>query len=231
MQVTLQVTNVHDIGPSFLQPFTIFSVAENASVGQLDFRCPQPTDQDSSTFTFSFLNAASMPFQLDSSNGNVYLSAALNRTMQASYELQLLVNDGLLNATSWLHVTVTPVNQHSPVWSSSQLFFSVNELAPPNTVVASLVGAASDADSGVNGTLSYYVLADGLASAYFVIDPYTSLLYTTNWLSYQKVRLYSYFLFYKYTFTMFALSKNFSTETKSLYASLCFRCFWMPEVR
>lgn len=82
-------------------------------------------------------------------------------TVQASYYTGYSTNVSLA-------ITVTDVNDNSPIFSSPHFAISVAEDAPTSTPVYHF--NISDADSGTNGQVSAFVISDPIAANYFSVS-------------------------------------------------------------
>ena len=84
------------------------------------------------------------------------MSGALDRETQSSYTFGVVVFDkfgATLSSTAAIVITVTDVNDNSPVFASDTFMFSVlEEQTPPVTLITI---TAVDIDEGVSGIVTY----------------------------------------------------------------------------
>ena len=95
-------------------------------------------------------------FIINSDNGEVVVSGSLDRETQPSYTFSVVVFDkfGLaLSSTAVVVITITDLNDNSPLFSSDIFRFSVTEEQPPPVPLTTIT--AVDVDEGVSGTVSY----------------------------------------------------------------------------
>lgn len=87
-----------------------------------------------------------------------------------------------------LFVSISDINDHSPVFLQEEYEVSVSEEAPPNTPVVRV--AASDTDQGKNAIVTFKILA-GNSEKKFKINPHTGFISTSNWLDAETKAYYS----------------------------------------
>jgi hypothetical protein len=164
---------VVNLPPVFSSPAT-FSIPENtAVVGTVT-----ATDSDSTPqpVTYSITGGADMArFSVDATTGVLAFLTAPDFDVPGDtggdniYNVQVSASDGVASsAVQNIAVTVTPVNDNSPVFTSSATLS-----LPENTTAVGTV-AATDADKPVQ-TLSY-TIAGGVDSALFSINSSTGAL-------------------------------------------------------
>lgn len=93
---------------------------------------------------------------------------------QSLYILSINVSDGTFSANASVYLTVTGVNEHTPVFSDLP-----NCTIPENSVYGTAVCTlrAIDADIGGDGVVSFEITAPNFI---FDIDPDTGLIYTVG---------------------------------------------------
>ena len=89
------------------------------------------------------------------SNGMVRTLRGLDREERGSYELLLVVSDGLLESNATLSITVDDVNDHAPQFTRSSYIREVPEDAREGEELLRVV--AMDADKGANGRVAYSI--------------------------------------------------------------------------
>ena len=105
------------------------SVAENTASGQNVGSPVAATDTDTGdTLTYSLEGADSGSFTIVSASGQIQTSAALNHEAKSSYSVTVKVNDGTVDATKAVTISVTDVDE------------------PPDQPAAPAVSAKSGAD-------------------------------------------------------------------------------------
>lgn len=107
------------------------------------------------------------------------------------YNLTIKATDAGLPSRSSIaniHVNIADINDQAPIFLKEQYEEAVSEEAPPHTAVVRV--AASDIDQGNNGKVLFRILA-GNEDNKFVINPYTGLISTTDWLDAESTAYYS----------------------------------------
>ena len=114
---------------------------------------------------------AGFPFSINKATGFVYTSysSILDREMIDSYSIIVYARDtGGLEASGTLLVTITDINDNSPIidQSSADLDITISEYFPANGLIG--VVTATDQDIGVNRLLRYSLTG---GEGYFQVDP------------------------------------------------------------
>ena len=108
--VWLTAAAVSNAAPVFPSGTITRSVAENTASGQNVGAPVAATDDDTGdTLTYSLEGADSGSFTIVSTSGQIQTSAALNYEAKSSYSVTVKVNDGTVNATKAVTISVTDV--------------------------------------------------------------------------------------------------------------------------
>lgn len=176
--VHVQVEDINDNPPQFLQAHYEASVIENAPAGTFVVKV-SATDKDSGNngnLTYSIPDGvANGLFSIDSLTGSIITTGTLDREVKSSYTFTVYVRDGSVSSqydTATVHVQVLDVNDHAPEFGESCYPLRVPEntdLSVIHTVVA------TDADSGANGEITYSITGGNIANK-FSIDLHTGQL-------------------------------------------------------
>ncbi|XP_006891262.1 PREDICTED: uncharacterized protein LOC102854709 [Elephantulus edwardii] len=159
--IRVLVLDVNDHTPKFTQSVYRVSVPENRSSGTrvLGVNATDPDEGANGEVMYSFRNVedkAAEIFQLDSRTGEVLLRGSLDYEKYRFYEMEIQGQDGGgLLTTAKLLITVLDVNDNPPEITIASSTNSVQENAPPGTVIA-LVNV-QDQDSGENGQVSCFI--------------------------------------------------------------------------
>ena len=184
VSVTVQVTvnNINDHVPEFLQENYTVSVQETYVNDENNmFIIPPPknfmniscTDRDIGTQTITY-SLNSNAFVIDPILGNISAIQNLDFETISSYSLEAycydngLPNGNNLTGTTVILITILPVNEHRPVIEHRITFVSIDETTEISTVIVSfdpdtpglLNYMATDADSGEDGTIFYFLGED-----------------------------------------------------------------------
>ncbi|XP_078597383.1 protocadherin Fat 4-like [Branchiostoma floridae x Branchiostoma japonicum] len=162
--VTVDVQPVNEHDPVFTSESYNVSVQENVTTGTLLLQVAA-SDNDSGTdgeVTFSIMTGnEDDKFALDASTGALQTVAPLDRETTSSYTLTLVAQDGGVSltrsATATVFVTVSDVNDVTPVCSPSFYAVSVSENADVTSSVTMVT--CSDDDVDENAELDFSITA------------------------------------------------------------------------
>ncbi|XP_047209298.1 protocadherin beta-1-like [Girardinichthys multiradiatus] len=178
--VTVEITDINDNAPVFQKDERIFEISESAAVGS-KFMLEKAIDPDigknglqryTLNPTDNFI-LKSHPQSDGSKKVEMILQKQLDREKQEHTSLILTAEDGgepQMTGTMQIHVTVLDVNDNAPVFSQAIYKAAITENSEKGTLVIKV--AASDADSGVNGNVTYVVGNS--------MDPVSKLFYITR---------------------------------------------------
>jgi serralysin len=172
--VTVTVTNANDNAPVFTSSATV-SLAENTTATGY---AANTTDADGGAATYSITGGADASlFSVDATTGTLSFIAAPDFDVPEDanadnvFDVVVTANDGVNATSQTVAVTLTNVNDNSPVFTSSAvLAFDENGTASPFSV------AAADGDSD---TLTYSI-SGGADAARFTIDSATGAVSFVN---------------------------------------------------
>ena len=172
--VTISVTDVN-AAPSFTSGTTA-SAAENVLTSTVVYDANATDDgEDTNTITYSLTGDDAALFNIDSSTGEVTFAASPNFEAPADldadndYEVTVHANDGLNDTTRDVTISVTDVNDNSPVFSSGTTASAAENVSTSAVVYDA---NATDADgTAPNNTITYSLTGDD--AALFNIDSST----------------------------------------------------------
>ncbi|XP_046571396.1 cadherin-23-like, partial [Haliotis rubra] len=180
--LTVSVTDVNDVTPSCTQAYYSTAITESTapttSVQQI---VCFDLDMNAPNNVLSYAKIAGDPgnlFDVDASTGLVSVAAAasFDRETTASYLLSVTVTDGgatALSAVIQVFVSITDENDNTPVFGQNPYTPSVAEDASPGTAVVTV--AATDADTGSNGDVVYFI-STGNSLGHFTVDSVTGMV-------------------------------------------------------
>ena len=166
LTIILQDSNDND--PIFEQSDYTFSINENLPISSLVGRI-QANDLDVQNVTYYLMEADS--FRINSTSGEIFTSAFLDREQQELYSFIAIATDGGLlierTAEVVVNVTLLDLNDVTPLFQNSTYVVYWHE----NTTVGSilLTVEAFDEDVGENSTLLYSILP-GNDSSFFSVN-------------------------------------------------------------
>ncbi|XP_068062402.1 protocadherin gamma-A6-like [Anomalospiza imberbis] len=154
-RIRVTVLDANDNAPVFNQAEYTVRVPEDVPVGSV-LVTVTATDNDEGLYgrvkytLKKITERASKIFHLDSETGAITLLRSLDFEEGDSYDLEVQARDGgQLFDTAKVAITVTDINDNTPVISVRSALSEISEDAPSGTVVALL--HAHDRDSGANG--------------------------------------------------------------------------------
>ncbi|XP_035676136.1 protocadherin Fat 4-like [Branchiostoma floridae] len=173
--VTVDVQPVNEHGPVFTSESYNVSVQENVTTGTLLLQVAA-SDNDSGTdgeVTFSIVAGnEDDKFALDASTGALQTVAPLDRETTSSYTLTLVAQDGGVSltrsATTTVFVTVSDVNDVTPVCSPSFYAVTISEGADVTSPVTMVT--CSDDDVGENSELNFSITAGNSNDTFAIND-------------------------------------------------------------
>uniref|UniRef100_A0A3B4D209 Cadherin domain-containing protein n=1 Tax=Pygocentrus nattereri TaxID=42514 RepID=A0A3B4D209_PYGNA len=198
-RVSLNIDDINDNAPKFLNERITFEIHESAAKGQR-FRLDEARDSDIGQ---NGVNGYSLQrndhfslFVHDNKNGRKYaelvLDKELDREQQKDIDLILTAVDGgnpQRSGTATIHITVLDANDNVPVFSQPVYKVSLAENAPLGAEVVTV--SATDADEGANGAVSYEFsnIADDAAQL-FTINKVTGQMKVSGDIDYEKEAYY-----------------------------------------
>lgn len=121
--------------------------------------------------------------------GVITLDQPLDFEQNLSYEIEIIVTDGLLSSTTTVLVTVIDANEFDPVFNDLQPL-QVQEELPAGTVV----GTVQATDDDRNSTVRYSIIMEGPSSALFTIDSQMGIIRTNQTLDREDLVAWDLFL-------------------------------------
>ncbi|XP_022522918.2 protocadherin-23 [Astyanax mexicanus] len=198
--VDVLVEDCNDHAPFFQNNSYQVSVGEDTPAGSLLLTL-QAEDQDYSDqnthldYTITAGNeqrrfcveVVSVPSEtLQRTVGYLILCAGLDREITEVYSLTVTVTDrGVppLNSSATVSVFVLDVNDHEPVFNSSEYHAQASENSLVGTIL--VLVSAQDLDLGANGTVQYNIIS-GNSKGLFRLDPQTGSLEVSDTLDYEE---------------------------------------------
>ncbi len=167
---------------------TTRSIAENTGSGVNIGSAVSATDADNDALTYTFGGTDANAFSINSTNGQLRTSAALDYENKNSYSITVSVSDGNGGTDSiTVTINVTDVNENrAPVFSEGT---STTRTVAENTESGVNIGTAVSATDADNDTLTY-TLGSTDANA-FSINSTNGQLRTSTALDYENKNSYS----------------------------------------
>uniref|UniRef100_A0A8C6X3J6 Protocadherin Fat 3 n=1 Tax=Naja naja TaxID=35670 RepID=A0A8C6X3J6_NAJNA len=191
--ISVTVTDINDNAPVFQQEMYRGSVKESDPPGEV-VAVLSTWDEDTSDINhqISYHITGGNPkgkfaLGLVQNEWKVYVKRPLDREEQDVYLLNITATDGLFVTQSAVEVTVTDVNDNSPVCDQVTYMAIFPEDIPPNKIILKM--GARDVDIGSNGEIRYSLYGSG--NGKFLLDPESGELKTLAPLDREKTPVYN----------------------------------------
>ena len=158
LTVVLELTDINDNSPMFIDPLLNLTVPENSSDGSFIGQYIA-TDKDigsNGKITYTLCSSGSVPFYLNSSNGMLYLNGELDADISPFFYLIKIIatdNGGTeMSSEVSVNITVENVNDNQPIFLST----GQNKIQPEGNVSGSItVVTVTDLDGpNLTGTIT-----------------------------------------------------------------------------
>ncbi|XP_060035627.1 protocadherin Fat 3 isoform X2 [Erinaceus europaeus] len=191
--VSVRVTDINDNAPVFAQELYRGSVKESDPPGEV-VAVLSTWDRDTSHINrqVSYHITGGNPrgrfaLGLVQSEWKVYVKRPLDREEQDLYFLNITATDGLFVTQAMVEVSVSDVNDNSPVCDQVAYTALFPEDIAPDKIILKV--SATDADIGSNGEIRYSLYGSG--NNEFFLDPESGELKTVATLDRERVPAYS----------------------------------------
>ncbi len=169
-------------------------VVENIAPGAIVGSIPAPTGDtlNDGPFYFYILNGDVFgTFAINVTNGDLFVSGTVDYEMCTSYVLRIMiVNSNLLSPSSTMataNIAIIDVNDNPPTFATSPMVFIVREKVPLGSQV--FAATAQDADSGLNGQITYSISSQSPVGSWFSIDANSGMLTVVSAIDWQVVKM------------------------------------------
>ena len=188
--VTINISNVNEAPVFAVGSSTTHTVAENTAAGENIGSPVSATDDDGDTLSCSLSGTDAGKFSIDSTNGQLQTSAALDYETKSSYTVTVSVSDGKGGTDSiTVTINVTDVSEgtnNAPVFTDGT---STTRSVAENTAANTNIGSAVSATDADNDTLTYTL--GGTDAASFSIVSTSGQLQTSAALDYETKSSYT----------------------------------------
>lgn len=169
--------------PQFQLPNYQVSVPENEPAGTrvITLKATDPDDGEAGRLEYSmealFDSRSNDFFSIDSQTGSITTVQSLDREIKDTHVFKVTVTDNgspERSAISYLTVTVSDTNDHSPVFEQNEYRVSIRENVEVGFEVMTI--RATDGDAPSNANMIYKIVNDEGVNAVFEIDPRNGLV-------------------------------------------------------
>ncbi|XP_047209239.1 protocadherin gamma-C5-like isoform X12 [Girardinichthys multiradiatus] len=197
-RVHLDITDFNDNAPEIVLTSQPKPLREDAPSGTV-VALISAKDIDSGENGKVTLNLTKFPpFNLKPSFSNNYAlvtSGTLDRESVSEYNIEITATDAgspPLSSKKTIHISITDVNDNSPVFTQSSYNVYLKENGLPGFILYSV--SASDLDSGENAKISYSILdskvQDVSVSSYVYINSDNGSIYSMHSFDYEKLKVF-----------------------------------------
>ncbi|XP_069892313.1 protocadherin beta-13-like [Dipodomys merriami] len=198
-QAELQVLDINDHSPVFLDKEIVLKVSESSPIGTtFPLRNAQDMDVGENNINNYIISPNSYFHVLTRkrSDGKIYpelvLDKALDREEEAELRVTLTAQDGgspPRSGTAQVHIEVLDINDNAPIFEQSVYRAQVSEDSPTGFLIITVT--ATDIDLGVNGEISYSLFqASDDISRTFEIHPLLGEIRLKEQLDFEKIQSY-----------------------------------------
>ena len=171
--VNISILDLNNNAPVFINDKEEIYLPENAAVGQ-EIYLARARDKDSgvnSRVTYTLSYNPEEQFRISETTGVLYLNRPIRSEPGTVLHIEVTATDGgdsPLSSKNTITIIILDVNNHTPVFDHTSYETSLVESTPVNARFFAL--AASDADLGANGRISYAIV-EGNSENKFGIFP------------------------------------------------------------
>uniref|UniRef100_A0A673CBC2 Cadherin EGF LAG seven-pass G-type receptor 1a n=1 Tax=Sphaeramia orbicularis TaxID=375764 RepID=A0A673CBC2_9TELE len=172
-----------NMSPQFQLPNYQVSVPENEPAGTrvITLKATDPDDGEAGRLEYTmealFDSRSNDFFVIDSQTGSISTIQALDREFKDTHVFKVTVTDNgtpKRSATSYLTVTVSDTNDHSPVFEQTEYRVSIRENVEVGFEVMTI--RATDGDAPSNANMVYKIVNGDGVNSVFEIDPRNGLV-------------------------------------------------------
>ena len=190
--ITIRVIDENDNSPIFTMDLYRVSVEEHSNIGTPVITV-QADDDDSGilgqvSYSITSGNNEST-FIINSTTGLISVSGDIDREMLDAYTLGVMATDGGgRSAQSTVEISVTDINDNSPVFDPSSYSITVYENVSVNSTLISVTATDADAD-GPNSDISYSIQSGNDGNLFCILS--TGEISIASSLDYETATSYS----------------------------------------
>nr|XP_006814197.1 PREDICTED: protocadherin Fat 3-like [Saccoglossus kowalevskii] len=152
--IIVTITDVNNNIPVFLSSNYSFTVYENS---RSDTSVGKVSAMDSDDDVLSYFILDTVPFSIDEDTGVIKVISSLDRENVDSYNVVVMVTDGVYSASANATIAILDENDNSPIFMKSTYYGNVTEDVDIGMEILQV--EASDVDLGGNADVDYSILA------------------------------------------------------------------------
>lgn len=182
VMVSVKINDLNDNSPQFEKSAYSISIAENTGVSArlLAVKATDEDEGENGRVTYEIVSGSTSAFRINDTTGEVFTKINLDRETKSSHQITIKATDhGVkpLSNSVVMTITVTDMNDNSPIITSPTKLAAVNESSPKLYKVGTI--QATDRDIGVNRQLVYGIQDE---ANLFGINPNSGEVYLTGML-------------------------------------------------
>ncbi|XP_007461550.1 PREDICTED: protocadherin beta-5 [Lipotes vexillifer] len=198
-QADLQLTDINDHSPEFLEREMLLKIPENVQTGTVfPLKIAQDFDIGSNTIQ-NYTISPNSHFHVVTHNrgdGRKYPELVLDKPLDREEGPELSLTLTALDSgapprsgTTAVHIEVVDINDNAPEFLQSVYEVQIPENSPLNSLVVAV--SARDLDAGMNGNVAYALFQGDEATQPFVIDEITGEIRLKRALDFEATRYYN----------------------------------------
>ncbi|XP_019780134.2 protocadherin beta-5 [Tursiops truncatus] len=198
-QADLQLTDINDHSPEFLEREMLLKIPENVQTGTVfPLKIAQDSDIGSNTIQ-NYTISPNSHFHVVTHNrgdGRKYPELVLDKPLDREEGPELILTLTALDSgapprsgTTAVRIEVVDINDNAPEFLQSVYEVQIPENSPLNSLVVAV--SARDLDEGTNGNVAYALFQGDEATQPFVIDEITGEIRLKRALDFEATRYYN----------------------------------------
>ncbi|XP_026937209.1 protocadherin beta-5-like [Sagmatias obliquidens] len=198
-QADLQLTDINDHSPEFLEREMLLKIPENVQTGTVfPLKIAQDSDIGSNTIQ-NYTISPNSHFHVVTHNrgdGRKYPELVLDKPLDREEGPELILTLTALDSgapprsgTTAVRIEVVDINDNAPEFLQSVYEVQIPENSPLNSLVVAV--SARDLDAGTNGNVAYALFQGDEATQPFVIDEITGEIRLKRALDFEATRYYN----------------------------------------
>ncbi|XP_063447084.1 protocadherin Fat 4-like [Mytilus trossulus] len=191
LNLTVTVEGINDQAPVFLSPEYDYTIPENVTIGSVVGTVEAIVENGTNhKLHYSLIpNSESNEFfRVAEISGNITTLATIDREKTPAFHFAVQVKDGKIperTAYTMVTVTVTDVNDNHPEFKQRSYEYIIEE----NIISPGIFVTATDADSGLNGNVSYSLVRN--PGNQFLLNEQTGMLNVNGTLDREEKTCYN----------------------------------------
>ena len=189
VDVTVQLNDINDNSPQFINPPASVSVSESEASGFVVTTLSADDADIGRNAIISFSLTGSSLFSINSTSGVVTLVGSLDYETTTEYTVVVTASDGVSDTNHTITIRVLDENDNSPIFTMDPYTTSVAEHSNTSTSVVTV--QANDEDSGLFGQVRYSFVNNNISSV-FTLNAASGLISVSGDIDRESVTSYTF---------------------------------------